>query len=139
MVAALELIFTSSARYGVSAADLSSELQQLGLPREHSAAIARLHTDHCPQITATLSSQSLRGKEKSNLTKFSRVLRKTVRVNAFTLLPVSRLSSIEVLPRDNASPFSTVCLKLKKLDGNIENSVIGISKKDVQVLLTGND
>lgn len=73
------------------------------------------------------------------MTKFSRVLRKTVRVNAFTLLPVSRLSSIEVLPRDNASPFSTVCLKLKKLDGNIENSVIGISKKDVQVLLTGND
>lgn len=61
MVAALELIFTSSARYGVSAADLSSELQQLGLPREHSAAIARLHTDHCPQITAALSSQSLRG------------------------------------------------------------------------------
>lgn len=63
MVAALELIFTSSARYGVSAADLSSELQQLGLPREHSAAIARLHTDYCPQITATLSSQSLRGNQ----------------------------------------------------------------------------
>lgn len=61
MVAALELIFTSSARYGVSAADLSSELQQLGLPREHSTAVARLHTDHCPQITAVLASQSLRG------------------------------------------------------------------------------
>lgn len=61
MVAALELIFTSSARYGVSAADLSSELQQLGLPREHSTAVARLHTDHCSQITAVLSSQSLRG------------------------------------------------------------------------------
>lgn len=61
MVAALELIFTSSARYGVSAADLSSELQQLGLPREHSTVVARLHTDHCTQITAVLSSQSLRG------------------------------------------------------------------------------
>ncbi|XP_071871491.1 COMM domain-containing protein 4 [Bombus fervidus] len=109
MVAALELIFTSSARYGVSAADLSSELQQLGLPREHSAAIARLHTDHCPQITAALSSQSLR---------------------------VSSLSSIEVLSCDNSSPFSTVSLKLKKLDGNVEDSVINISKKDVNVLLT---
>jgi len=61
IVAALELIFTSSARYGVSATDLSSELQQLGLPREHSTAVARLHTDHCSQITAVLSSQSLRG------------------------------------------------------------------------------
>lgn len=66
MVAALELIFTSSARYGVSAADLSSELQQLGLPREHSTAVARLHTDHCSQITAVLSSQSLRGDQSIN-------------------------------------------------------------------------
>ncbi|XP_043250571.1 COMM domain-containing protein 4 [Colletes gigas] len=109
MVAALELIFSSSARYGVSAADLSSELQQLGLPREHSAAIARLHTDYCPQITVALSSQSLR---------------------------VSRLSSIEVLSCDGLSPFSTVSLKVKKLDGIGENSTINISKDDVQVLLT---
>ncbi|XP_067210061.1 COMM domain-containing protein 4 isoform X1 [Linepithema humile] len=108
MVAALELIFTSSARYGVSAADLSSELQQLGLPREHSTAVARIHTDHCSQITAVLSSQSLR---------------------------VSRLSSIEVLSCDSASPVSTVALKLKKIDGNEEDSTINISKDDVQVLL----
>lgn len=109
MVAALELIFTSSARYGVSAADLSSELQQLGLHREHSIAVARLHTDHCSQITAALSSQSLR---------------------------VSRLKSIEVLPCDSTSPFSTVSLKLTKLDGTEEDSTVNISKDDVQVLLT---
>ncbi|KYM82696.1 COMM domain-containing protein 4 [Atta colombica] len=108
MVVALELIFTSSARYGVSAADLSSELQQLGLPREHSTAVARLHTDHCPQITAVLSSQSLR---------------------------VSRLSSIEVLPCDSSSPVSAVTLKLKKIDGKEEDSTINISKDDVQVLV----
>ncbi|EGI65609.1 COMM domain-containing protein 4 [Acromyrmex echinatior] len=108
MVVALELIFTSSARYGVSAADLSSELQQLGLPREHSTAVARLHTDHCPQITAVLSSQSLR---------------------------VSRLSSIEVLPCDSSSPVSAMTLKLKKIDGKEEDSTINISKDDVQVLL----
>lgn len=109
MVAALELMLTSSARYGVSATDLSSELQQLGLPREHSAAIARLHTDHCPQITAALSSQSLR---------------------------VSRLSSIQVVSRDDSSPFSTVSLKVKKLDGCGESSTIDISKEDVHILLT---
>ena len=66
IVAALELILTSSARYGVSPADLSSELQQLGLPREHSAAVARLHTDNCPQITAILTSKSLRRKIHPN-------------------------------------------------------------------------
>ncbi|XP_076625493.1 COMM domain-containing protein 4 [Colletes latitarsis] len=109
MIAALELIFSSSARYGVSAANLSSELQQLGLPREHSATIAGLYTDYRLQITVALSSQSLR---------------------------VSRLSSIEVLSGDSLSPFSTVSLKLKKLDGSGENSTINISKDDVQVLLT---
>ncbi|XP_043494310.1 COMM domain-containing protein 4 [Polistes fuscatus] len=109
MIAALELIFTSSARYGVSAADLSSELQQLGLPREHSTAVARIHTDCCPQLIATLSSQSLR---------------------------VSHLSSIKVVSCDSSSPFSTVSLKVKKLEGNEEESTINISKDDVQVLLT---
>ncbi|KAL2722246.1 COMM domain-containing protein 4 [Vespula squamosa] len=109
MIAALELIFTSSARYGVSAADLSSELQQLGLPREHSTVVARIHTDYCPQLMATLSSQSLR---------------------------VNRLSSIKVVSCDGSSPFSTVSLKVKKVDGNEEESTINISKDDVQVLLT---
>lgn len=109
MVAALELIFASSARYGVSAADLSSELQQLGLPREHSAALARLHTDHCPQITAALSSQSLR---------------------------VSRPTSIEVVPSDSSSPFTTIKLKLSRRDGREDNSTFKISKDDVEVLLT---
>ncbi|KAI4473120.1 hypothetical protein M0802_016301 [Mischocyttarus mexicanus] len=117
MIAALELIFTSSARYGVSAADLSSELQQLGLPREHSTAVARIHTDCCPQLTATLSSQSLRGK--------------------IYISNLSRLSSIKVVSCDSSSPFSTVSLKVKKLEGKEEESTINISKDDVQVLLTG--
>lgn len=180
MVAALELIFTSSARYGVSAADLSSELQQLGLPREHSTAVARLHTDHCPQITAVLSSQSLRGeilrkKHPSILmglssgnvdqhTGFNALIFKKFEsddkfadsIFSFFFYPfdclgilayiklysrfsfaVSRLSSIEVLPCDSASPVSTVALKLKKVDGNEEDSTINISKDDVQVLLKG--
>lgn len=50
---------------------------------------------------------------------------------------VSRLSSIEVLPCDSTSPVSTVTLKLKKTDGNEEDSTINISKDDVQVLLKG--
>lgn len=109
MIAALELIFVSSARYGVSAADLSSELQQLGLPREHSAAIARLHTDNSPRITDALSAQSLR---------------------------VSRLSSIQVLPCTSSSPFTTLSLKLNKLGDNEDNAVVNISQEDAHVLLT---
>lgn len=57
----------------------------------------------------------------------------------FIIFAVSRLSSIEVLPCDSASPVSTVALKLKKIDGNEEDSTINISKDDVQVLLKGTD
>ena len=62
IIAALEMIFASSSRNSVSSADLSSELQQLGLPREHSMIISRLHTDNSPEISAVLTGQSLRSK-----------------------------------------------------------------------------
>lgn len=55
---------TSSSRYEVNADDLSSELQQLGLPKEHSIVIGRLHTDNYSQIHDHLLSQSLRRKFK---------------------------------------------------------------------------
>lgn len=60
IIAALELILTSSVRYGVNATDLSSELQQLGLPREHSAALGKLHTENFTRILESLTSRSLR-------------------------------------------------------------------------------
>lgn len=60
IIAGLELILMSSVRYGVNATDLSSELQQLGLPREHSVAIGRLHTDNFSCILDSLTAQSLR-------------------------------------------------------------------------------
>lgn len=60
IIAALEMIFTSSSRNSVSSNDLSSELQQLGLPREHSMIISRLHTDYTPEISTVLTGQSLR-------------------------------------------------------------------------------
>ncbi|XP_033215817.1 COMM domain-containing protein 4 [Belonocnema kinseyi] len=109
IVAALELIFTSSARYGVSVADLSSELQQLGLPREHSAAVARLYTDNSPQITAILTSQSLR---------------------------LNRLTSIDIAPGENSSPFKRMTLKLKNVDGKEDETSINILKNEIPVLLT---
>lgn len=64
IISALEMIITSSARYEVNADDLSSELQQLGLPKEHSIVIGRLHTDNYNQIHDHLLAQSLRCKLK---------------------------------------------------------------------------
>ncbi|XP_063975086.1 COMM domain-containing protein 4 [Diachasmimorpha longicaudata] len=109
IIAALELILMSSVRYGVNATDLSSELQQLGLPREHSVAIGRLHTDNFNSILDSLTSQSLRS---------------------------SHLSAGEILPSDEGtSSFIKMSLKLKKLDGTETSTSINVPKSQVPVLL----
>ncbi|XP_043289088.1 COMM domain-containing protein 4 [Venturia canescens] len=111
IVAALELILTSSARYGVTPADLSNELQQLGLPREHSAALARIHTDVSSRIVSeALIPQSLRR---------------------------SRVSSVEIKQTgEDFSPFCRISLNLKKLGSSKEaEEVIDVAKDDIPVLL----
>ncbi|KAK7874097.1 hypothetical protein R5R35_004641 [Gryllus longicercus] len=59
-VAAVAFVLSSSARHGVDEEALGSELQQLGLPREHSMAICRVYRDHVASITAHLQSSTLR-------------------------------------------------------------------------------
>ncbi|KAK3889903.1 hypothetical protein Pcinc_006125 [Petrolisthes cinctipes] len=59
-VAAVRWVLVSGAGAGVGAAVLDSELQQLGLPREHAAAITRVYTTHLPALTQHLKDTSLR-------------------------------------------------------------------------------
>lgn len=59
-LAAVSFVLISSARHGVTEEALSSELQQLGLPRELSAALCRVYNDNLPAITAALHDKSLR-------------------------------------------------------------------------------
>ena len=60
-VAALRWLLGSASRHGVDAESFSSELQQLGLPREHAQAAAKVFGEHIPNITAHLKAKSLRG------------------------------------------------------------------------------
>ncbi|XP_034950830.1 COMM domain-containing protein 4 [Chelonus insularis] len=112
IIVALKTIFTYSARYGANSDDLSSELQQLGLPREHSIAIGRVHTDNHQQIHDYLTSQSLR---------------------------LSHLSSVERLTSTEDPVPSTVFTKLlfkqKKVDGKECEFEVNIPRSDIPVLL----
>ncbi|XP_026476754.1 COMM domain-containing protein 4 [Ctenocephalides felis] len=56
----VNFVLQSAARHGAVDSALSSELQQLGLPREHSAAICKVYNEQCAAITAKLREQSLR-------------------------------------------------------------------------------
>ena len=59
-VAALVFILSTSARHTVDSDTLSSELQQLGLPREHATALCRVYSDNLTSIPNQLRNQSLR-------------------------------------------------------------------------------
>lgn len=58
----INFVLQSAARHGAVDSALSSELQQLGLPREHSAAICKVYNEQCAAITNKLREQSLRGR-----------------------------------------------------------------------------
>ncbi|RZF33868.1 hypothetical protein LSTR_LSTR009892 [Laodelphax striatellus] len=57
---AIAFIIESSTRYNTSDAALSNELQQIGLPHEHSQAICKVYNEHSPKIAACLIEKSLR-------------------------------------------------------------------------------
>lgn len=59
-IAALTFILTSAAKYNVDGDSLSNELQQLGLPKEHSTALSRSYGDKRDKLQDHFRSQSLR-------------------------------------------------------------------------------
>eukprot|EP01137_Pigoraptor_chileana_P034229 Opistho-2@26465 len=59
-LAALLFILTSAAKYSVDSESLSNELQQLGLPKEHSGSLCRSYADSLAQLQDTLRKKSLR-------------------------------------------------------------------------------
>lgn len=60
-IACLKHIITSTVKFNCDSNALQSELQQLGLPREHSTSIKRIIDDHNEAIKTQLKADSLKG------------------------------------------------------------------------------
>ena len=58
-VAALNFILTSAAKYDCDLDSVTSELQQLGLPKEHSATIGKVYGDNKSALRDRLKDKSL--------------------------------------------------------------------------------
>lgn len=56
--------------------------------------------------------------------------------NIITVI-VNRLTSIDIAPGENSSPFYRMTLKLKNIDGKEDKTSINILKEEIPVLLTG--
>ncbi|XP_076467943.1 COMM domain-containing protein 4-like [Babylonia areolata] len=59
-IAALTFILSSAAKYDCEDETLSSELQQLGLPKEHATSLCKSYSDAYHKLQAEFGNQSLR-------------------------------------------------------------------------------
>ncbi|XP_054167357.1 COMM domain-containing protein 4-like [Oppia nitens] len=60
IVSAIQFIFMSSSKYSTDCDTLSNELQQLGLPKEHSSALCKVYSENEERLQQVLKHQSLR-------------------------------------------------------------------------------
>ncbi|XP_064481582.1 COMM domain-containing protein 4-like [Ornithodoros turicata] len=60
IIVALEYIFRNATRFAVDEESLVNELQQLGLPKEHSTSLSKVYADKSPDILEVLKKKSLR-------------------------------------------------------------------------------
>ncbi|XP_062512119.1 COMM domain-containing protein 4-like [Corticium candelabrum] len=118
-VAALMFIVSSAAKYNVDSESLSSELQQLGLPKESSTSLCKSYGDGLDKLQKTFRDQSLR------LSRFHSV---DWRVDYV-------ISSSEV----KAVEEPCVQLKVNKVSdttGDVESTVFALSPTKFRLLLS---
>lgn len=59
-IAALHYILTNSAKHGVKIEELSDEIQQLGLPKEHATGLGKVYSEHSTAVRNRLKEKSLK-------------------------------------------------------------------------------
>lgn len=62
-IAALSFILSSAAKYRVDGDSLSNELQQLGLPKEHSVALCKTYADNLVKLQGAFFTKKFEGKQ----------------------------------------------------------------------------
>uniref|UniRef100_UPI00398F562C COMM domain-containing protein 4 isoform X1 n=2 Tax=Pristiophorus japonicus TaxID=55135 RepID=UPI00398F562C len=118
-IAVLNFVFSSAAKYGVDGESLSSELQQLGLPKEHAAALCKSYEDKQPALQDRLRDSSLR------LNKLESV---SWRVDC-------TLSSSEL--KEVNEPVVQLKINVRNVDtGAVELTAVSITANKFRVLLT---
>ncbi|XP_059496080.1 COMM domain-containing protein 4 [Stegostoma tigrinum] len=118
-IAVLNFVLSSAAKYSVDGESLSSELQQLGLPKEHTAALCKSYEDKQTALQDRLKDSSLR------LNKLDSV---SWRVDYM-------LSSSEL--KEVNEPIVHLKFNVRNVDtGAVEPTVISVTANKFRVLLT---
>ena len=67
LLASLEFVLSSASRFSTTEDHLRAELQQVGLPKEHASALARIHNDATALIRQRLIQNSLKSEKIKHL------------------------------------------------------------------------
>jgi hypothetical protein len=74
LLASLEFVLSSASRFSTTEDHLRAELQQVGLPKEHASALARIHNDATVLIRQRLIQNSLKSEDNFLFLKYHLVL-----------------------------------------------------------------
>lgn len=136
-VACIHFLLNNAARHNASELVFNEEIQQLGLPKEHAAAMCSVLTEHATAIRQRLIDKSF----KSKLLIVVPCFNKKYSLNNFKMLfSVNELESLRFLP---PSPDSINCsrfeLKISQelVNGLPQNTthVLNIDNAQLRVLL----
>lgn len=117
-VAVLSFIFSSAAKHDVDSDSLSSELQQLGLPKEHTTGLCKSYEDKHSALQDKLRETSLR----------------LGQLEAVSWRVDYTLSSSEL--REVNEPVIQLKLQAQGAESGTETTVVSVSADKLRVLLT---
>uniref|UniRef100_A0A8C7JYH9 COMM domain containing 4 n=1 Tax=Oncorhynchus kisutch TaxID=8019 RepID=A0A8C7JYH9_ONCKI len=119
-VAVLTFILSSAAKHDVDSESLSSELQQLGLPKEHTTGLCKSYEDKHIALQEKLRESSLR----------------LGRLEVVSWRVDYTLSSSEL--QEVNEPTVQLCLQTQGAEtGHTETTIVSVSADKFRVLLTG--
>ncbi|KAK3096181.1 hypothetical protein FSP39_024124 [Pinctada imbricata] len=129
-VAALSFVLSSAAKYAVDGETLANELQQLGLPKEHSTSLCKTYSDGLEKLQAQFKKKSLRLSQLDSVEwrvdyiLSSSELKDVNEPNVQLRLHIKDRSTGSVKPVSftvSAEKFRVLLNELKQADGIMEN------------------
>lgn len=138
----IRFLLVNATRFNVDETTFSTELQQLGLPSEHSAAICRVFKDQCSNLQEYLLQKSLTGKFEFFENSLLCLCSSSFDTKLFTFspqIPVNELVDMKYdIPNDTID-CACITFKLKNelVDGvpTETNHNINIAHSDIKMLL----
>lgn len=141
----IRFLLVNATRFHTAETTFSAELQQLGLPGEHSAAICRVFNDKCSNIQEYLIKTSLTGKIYrkfyGQLSNSKKIITHIFTCCFFCSLSISVNELIDMKYEIPSDTIDCACIQFKLKNELVDgeptetNHLINIGHSDIKILL----